>query len=195
MREHGRQKHGAGRMIEIMSEPIIRHLREVAGTERVYGQGQFLFHQGDTVAAIHEILDGSVSMVRHQDDGAMFVTQKVAAGSILAMPSLFSDIYHCDAIADSSTRTRSVPKQAVRARLLERPEFAAAWNDCFIGGFHGAVLRSEILSQRTVAARLDAWVAAHGGKPPAKGAWKMVAADIGTSPEALYRELAKRRKT
>ena len=28
---------------------------------------------------------------------------------------------------------------------------------------------------------------------PAKGTWKTVANEIGTSPEALYRELAKRR--
>ncbi len=181
-------------MIQIMSKQIVEHFRQIAGTEKTFGRGQFLFHQGDSVAVIHEILDGLVSLVRHQDDGASFVTQTAAPGTILAIPSLFSDVYHCDAVADLPTRTRSVPKHAVRARLLENPQFAAAWNDRFIGSFHSALLRSEILSLRTVAARLDAWIASHGGKPPAKGEWRMVAAEIGTSPEALYRELAKRRK-
>ncbi len=178
-----------------MSRLIIQYLQDIAGTEQVFGRGQFLFHQGDTVAVIHEILDGLVHLVRHQNDGALFVTQKAATGSILAMPSLFSDVYHCDAIAETSTRTRSIPKQAIRTRMLERPEFSAAWGDLFMGDFHGALRQSEIRSLKTVAARLDAWVTAHDGELPVKGEWKMVAAEIGTSPEALYRELAKRRKT
>ena len=55
------------------------------------------------------------------------------------------------------------------------------------------MLRADAkLSLRTVAERLDAWIAA-SGRYPAKGEWKTVAAEIGNSPEALYRELAKRR--
>lgn len=182
-------------MITIMSNLIIQYLREIAGTEQVFDRGQFLFHQGDPVAVIYEILDGEVHLVRHQDDGALFVTQKAPSGSILAMPSLFSKVYHCDAIAEVCTLTRFVPKQTVCARLIEQPDFAAAWNERLMGVFHGALRKAEILSLKTVAARLDAWIAAHGGVLPAKGEWKRIAAEIGTSPEALYRELAKRRKT
>ncbi|MBI3452136.1 MAG: Crp/Fnr family transcriptional regulator, partial [Rhodospirillales bacterium] len=91
------------------------------------------------------------------------------------------------------TRTRSVSKNAVRARLLEQPEFAAAWHDRFVHIFHDTALRAEIFSRKTVAERLDAWIAANGGKLPAKGTWKTVAAEIGTRPETLYREIAKRR--
>lgn len=182
-------------MIEIMFEPIIRHLRQIPGTERGFDGGQFLFHQGDTVAVVHEIVEGQVSLVRHQDYGASFVTQKAGPGSILAMPSLFSDVYHCDAVAEVKTRTRSVAKSAVRARMLAQPEFAAAWNDRFIHVFHDTALRAEILSHKTVEARLDAWIAANGGELPEKGTWKAVAAEIGTSAEALYREVARRRKT
>ncbi len=53
--------------------------------------------------------------------------------------------------------------------------------------------RAEILSLRTVAARLDAWTAANHDRLPEKGAWKTLAAELATSPEALYRELARRR--
>ena len=56
-----------------------------------------------------------------------------------------------------------------------------------------ARLRSEILSLKTVAQRLDAWIGWNGGRPPEKGEWKFVASQIGVSPEALYREIAKRR--
>ena len=43
-----------------------------------------------------------------------------------------------------------------------------------------------------VSARLDAWLAWHGELPP-RGDWKQLADQIGVSPEALYREMARRR--
>jgi CRP/FNR family transcriptional regulator, dissimilatory nitrate respiration regulator len=52
-----------------------------------------------------------------------------------------------------------------------------------------------MLALRTVAARLDAWCAANDGMAPARGAWRVVAAEIGVSPETLYRELARRRRS
>jgi hypothetical protein len=44
-----------------------------------------------------------------------------------------------------------------------------------------------------VAERLDAWIAWNDGNSPEKGEWKLVANQIGVSPEALYREIGKRR--
>ncbi len=49
------------------------------------------------------------------------------------------------------------------------------------------------MTMKNVAARLDAWTAWHGEATPSKGERKFVAHQIGVSPEALYRELAKRR--
>jgi CRP/FNR family transcriptional regulator, dissimilatory nitrate respiration regulator len=98
----------------------------------------------------------------------------------------------CDAVAVAPTVTRSVRKSAVRARLARNRAFAEAWLAHLAREVQAARTRAEILSLRTVAERLDAWVAARGTFP-AKGEWKTLAAEIGTSPEALYRELAKRR--
>ena len=39
----------------------------------------------------------------------------------------------------------------------------------------------------------DRWLFSYGKRMPAKGAWKSLAHQIGVSPEALYRELARRR--
>ena len=52
-------------------------------------------------------------------------------------------------------------------------------------------LRSEILGMKTVAERLDSWLAFN--PLPPKGQWAATADNIGVSPEALYRELARRR--
>ncbi|WP_236841765.1 hypothetical protein [Bosea sp. PAMC 26642] len=53
--------------------------------------------------------------------------------------------------------------------------------------------RAEIASLKTVAMRLDAWLALEEGELPPRGRWREVAAEIGVSPEAFYRELAARR--
>jgi hypothetical protein len=58
------------------------------------------------------------------------------------------------------------------------------------GGEKGA----ETVSLRTVAQRLDAWLAWNEDRLPGKGEWKAVAEEISVSPEALYRELAARRR-
>lgn len=67
------------------------------------------------------------------------------------------------------------------------------WNAYMAREIQHARRSAEIISLRTVAARLDAWIAWNDGKFPPKGEWKTVAEDMGTSPEALYRELSKRR--
>ena len=53
--------------------------------------------------------------------------------------------------------------------------------------------QAETLSLKTVAERVDAWTTLNNGLPPPKGRWRQVASEIGVTPEALYRELARRR--
>ncbi len=53
-------------------------------------------------------------------------------------------------------------------------------------------MRSEIVALKTVAQRLDAWLTWHDAIPP-KGECRALAFEIAVSPEALYRELGKRK--
>lgn len=179
-------------MIAIMSLDIHDHLQNLPCAEVAFGNGRFLFHQGDEVRKMYRILDGSVHLIRHQADGAAVILQRAGAGSILAEASLFSERYHCDGIAMAATRAAAIAKSTMRSRLTRDRSFAEAWAAHLAREVQAARLRAEILSLRTVAARLDAWTAWHDGRPPAKGEWKIVAGEIGTSPEALYREIAKR---
>jgi CRP/FNR family transcriptional regulator, dissimilatory nitrate respiration regulator len=179
-------------MIEIMST-LTDLLLAMQSTERAFAPGEFVFHQGDDVRAVHLVREGAVNLVRHQPDGAALVLQRAAAGSVLAEASIFSARYHCDAVAVAPSVTRSIRKSAIRSRLAGNRAFAEAWLTHLAREVQAARTRAEILSLRTVAERLDAWIAAGGGRVPARGEWKTVAAEIGTSPEALYRELAQRR--
>jgi CRP-like cAMP-binding protein len=54
--------------------------------------------------------------------------------------------------------------------------------------------QSELLALRGVGDRLDAWLGLNGGALPEKGRWHDLAAALGVTPEALYREIARRRR-
>lgn len=181
-------------MIVIMSIPIEPFLSGLRARQWTVDAGQLLFHRGDTVKEVHFILTGSVHLVRYQSDGSTLILQRAGPGSILAEASLYSETYHCDAVASGRAEIRAYSKASFRRLLATSPEFSHVWARFLAGELQGARLRSEILSLKTVAGRLDAWIAWNGGDLPEKGEWKLVANEIAVSAEALYRELARRRR-
>lgn len=159
---------------------------------RVFRKGQYLFHQGDAIASMFLIESGEVRLLRRRPDGGAVVLQRALSGSCLAEASLFSDTYHCDAIATTRVCARMVSRREMRQLFENDQVFAAAWASHLADEVRDARLRTEILSLRTVSERLDAWVTANGSIPQ-KGHWKEFAQEIGTSPEALYREFSRRK--
>ena len=181
-------------MIDIMFGLIEPYLRGLRTRERHFNSGQPLFHRGDPVKEVHFVLAGSVHLVRHQADGSFLILQRAGPGTVLAEASLYSGVYHCDAVAFSSANTRTYAKASLRKLLAINPDFSNVWAGYLAHELQSARLRSEVLSLRTVAERLEAWTAWNGSKSPKKGEWKLVANQIGVNPEALYREFAKNRR-
>jgi len=179
-------------MIAVMSQRIIHLLKALRTFERRLPEGGFLFHRGDPVTSLFLVPEGTIELVRHRADGGMVILQRASRNAVLAEASVFSQRYHCDAFAASPSVVLAVPMTEVRSRLAQSPDFAEAWVEYLAHEVQEARLRSEILSLRTVARRLDAWLLSHGEPMPVKGEWKSLAHQIGVSPEALYRELARR---
>ena len=140
---------------------------------------------------LHVVEVGEAHLVRHRAQGVTLVLQRALANTLLAEASVFSVRYLCDGVAVSPTQTLAIAKSAVRRLLAEDPGFAESWAVHLSRELHAIRLSAKILSLRTDRERLDTWTAWHGEGLPAKGTWKTVANEIGTSPEALYRELAK----
>jgi CRP-like cAMP-binding protein len=176
-----------------MPRSIERHLSGLRSRRRHFDSGRSLFCRGDIVTDMYFVLTGSVLLIRHQRDGSALILQRAGPGSILAEASLYSGTYHCDAVASAATDTRAYAKTSFKKMLAKSPESSNVWADYLAQELQRSRLRSEILSLKTVAARLDAWIAWNGGSAPEKGQWKLLAGEIGVSPEALYREIAKRR--
>ncbi len=132
-------------------------------------------------------------LFRCQDNGTALILQRAGPNSILAEASLYSASYHCAARAEVAAVTWAIPRAGLLARIEEDAELAIVWARHLAHEVQQARLQSEILSLKTVAARLDAWVSWHRSLP-ARGHWSTLAHEIGVSPEALYREIALRRR-
>jgi CRP-like cAMP-binding protein len=178
-------------MIVIMSD-LPQMLAELPGSELHLAAGESLFHQGDAVRSLHLVEAGLVHLVRYQSDGAAAVMQRAGPGAVVAEASLHADHYHCGALAMAASRVRRIAADAVRRALDERPEFARAYALHLAREVQRMRQRAELLSMRTVRERLDAWLS-FGGALPGRGGWRPLADDLGVTPEALYREIARRR--
>lgn len=179
-------------MISIMSETLIEMLQALGGRHRQFDAGRFLFHAGDPVRHLFVVEAGEVHLLRHRPDGASLVLQRAAAGSLLAEASLFAEQYHCDAVAVRPGRALAVDRRAVRAAFANDVKLADEWSRYLAQEVQATRARAELLALRTVAERLDAWLASRAGVLPPRGGWKSLASEIAVSPEALYREIARR---
>ena len=178
-------------MIAIMSDELGSLLQGLQGRECEFAAGASVFHLGDPIRLVHFVRRGTIHLVRHQVDGAALILQRARAGSILAEASVYSECYHCDARAETVAATWAVARKDFRRCLEMKPEAYQAWAQHLAHEVQRARLHAEILSMKTVAARLSAWMFWNGALA-AKGQWRRVADEIGVSPEALYREIARR---
>ena len=180
-------------MIAVMSSQIARLLEPLSPRPMTFSEGAAIFRVGDPVRLVHLVSSGTIHLLRHHANGEPLLLQRARSGSILAEASVFSDRYHCDAVAITATETFAVAQKALRERIGADGAFAEAWVRHLGGEVQSARLQAEIMSIKTVAGRLDAWIAWRNCLPP-KGEWGALAAEIGVSPEALYREMARRRQ-
>jgi CRP-like cAMP-binding protein len=84
-----------------------------AAVERKLKAGEPLFHLGDKIAGLYEVIAGRVRVIRVDRSGRELILYVAVAGETIAEASLFSPVYHCDAIAASDAMVRVYPKAAL----------------------------------------------------------------------------------
>lgn len=181
-------------MIAIMLSPPMPQLLARSDRDIVLRDGQRVFGAGEVVRFLFVVREGCVQMLRRQPGGASLVLQRARPDQLVAEASLFSQHYHCEAAARGSTLLARIPKAAVVEQLLTEP----AWLESFAAHLAAEVQRTrgraELLSLKKVGERVDAWLSLYGGVPPDRGRWIDWASELAVTPEALYRELARRRE-
>ena len=163
--------------------------------ERRLKPGQTLFRAGNRSLGFYEVVGGTVRLIRVDRSGREAVLQTAVAGETLAEASLFSSVYHCDAVALTEAVIWLYPKAAVLAELQRDPETGKAF---------AAMLARQVMALRTRLERRNIYSArdrirhyltvnagADGRTVALTGTVKQLAAELGLSHEALYRVLAR----
>jgi CRP-like cAMP-binding protein len=178
-------------MIEIMSDWIARLFD--GGLGRTLAASEPLFHSGDSIDHMFLVIEGQIGLVRQTSNGTELRLQTARPGQVVAEASAYSDVYHCDARASVHSTLCCISVGEFRSRLRSNKDVAGAWTAHLAYAVQSARTGAEIRTLRTVAERLDAWLG-ECGKMPEKGMWTELAAELGVSREALYRELGNRRR-
>lgn len=185
------QAHHLRHMIKIMSRALETLF---TGSRSVHLAAEGVLFRGATqVSEMFLVISGDIHLCRHTVHGAKMVLQLARPDMVLAEASAYSDSYHCDAIAATDCVVLALPKPAFLSALASDPDLSATWAATLARGVQAARLRSEIRSLPKVADRLEAWLG-EGNALPQKGHWQDLANELGVTREALYRELARRRK-
>ena len=162
---------------------------------RVLAAGDRLFQTGDPAVAIYRVERGRLRLIRRTPDDHLVVLHTARAGEFLAEASLFSDAYHCDAVAVVSSRVRAYPKAPLLAAL--RTDLGLA--DAFIARLAHQVqdlrARLELRNIRSARQRVLQYLRlraeADRRTVAIDGPYQDIAAEIGLTREALYRTLAR----
>ncbi len=181
-------------MITIMLSDLSRFLESLSQSRFRLAQGEALFRKDDAVLALHVLRIGEVHVVRHGVSGNRLILQRAGPGSVVSEPSVHSERYHCDAVAICQTEGYSIPRALFVVSMAENPAMASLWTRHLAREAQKARSKAELLTLKTVSERLDAWLDLNDAALPTRGKWQEIASEIGVSREALYREIATRRK-
>jgi CRP/FNR family transcriptional regulator, dissimilatory nitrate respiration regulator len=154
--------------------------------------GAMLGRAGAPPRFMFAVLSGQAQLIRHGEDGAIAVLQRVRCG-FLAEASLSSKRYHCDLVCTERSAVVRFPIKEFRASLLSDASFQMAWIEHLCSELKKSRSQCERLALRGARARILHYVRSEGlhklkELTQSKKAW---AAELGLSHEALYRELAK----
>ena len=161
---------------------------------RSLARNEVLFRQGDKVRAIYFVEEGRLRLERRTFDGRLLILGTTPANEFFVEAALFSDVFHCDAVAAEPSRVRVYPKAMVLNALRTDPESAMS----FLADVAHQVIelrqRLELMKVRSAKERLMLYLDANAGPDGRtvnlRGQLQDIASDLGLTPEALYRTLA-----
>lgn len=174
---------------------IFETLATRAPIRRKLAAGETLFRAGERVKALHVIVTGRLQLVRISATGRTVILHRAGDGEAFAEPSLFSERYHCDAVAEVPTEVIAYAKADIIDELAKDAGRMMSLLRHFTGQVQTLRARAEILSLRAAPERLLVYFRLHmpavGDVVHVKGTWKQIAGEIGLTHEALYRALAR----
>jgi CRP-like cAMP-binding protein len=152
-----------------------------------------LFRTGQRTIGAYQVLSGRVRLARVDRSGRETVLYTAGSGDMIAEASLFSSIYHCDAIASTAAKVRLYAKDGVLAEFKRNPEAAKSFMTRLARQVMDLRTRMELRNIHSARDRVRHYLALHAGADgatvPIEGTLKEL--ELGLTHEALYRTLAR----
>ena len=165
---------------------------------RSLARNELLFRQGDKVTAIYFIEEGRLRLERRTFDGRLLILGTTPANEFFVEAALFSEVFHCDAVATEPSRVRIYPKTAVLDALRSDPASAMSFLKLVAHQIIDLRQRLELMKVRSAKERVMLYLDFHagvGGTVSLPGPLQDVASELGLTREALYRTLASLEQT
>lgn len=152
--------------------------------------GSQLFHAGQKPAWMYYVRSGEAVMQRVTSAGAPVLLQRASAGFI-AEASLVSQRYHCDGLCRTDCELLALPLQELRAAIDGDAATRWAWIGLLSAQARQQRARIERHALKSIRERLQHLVLADGraGRYLSPATKVELAAELGVTPEALYRGL------
>jgi len=165
-----------------------------AAIDRKLKSGQALFRFGDKTAGFYEVISGRVRLVRVDCAGQEIVLHVAGPGDTLAEASLFSPVYHCDAIASTNAAVRIYPKTAMLGAFEKDPAAARAFTATLARQVMNLRTRIEQRNIRSARDRIRHYLGVNAGADGCTvelhNTLRETSAELGLTHEAFYRTLA-----
>jgi CRP-like cAMP-binding protein len=169
-----------------MLDALLKSLPDTAVTVTKIGQNGLLFRQGETTRGFYKVSVGAVILQRRSEAGGTLILHRALAGDFIAEASIFSDVYHCDALCISDTQCIRYDRRAVLSLMRSDPNFTMRFANHLATQVQQYRAHAEILSVRSAKERVIA--ALYAGYH--QGTVTELAGQINLTHEACYRALA-----
>ncbi len=148
--------------------------------------GAYVFRLGGKPFGLFFLVDGEVHLIRHTKSGDAVPIHRAYAGEFFAEASLFSDAYHCDAIAQTHSKLLKIDRSQTLALMETNPRFSIEISTYLARQVQDYRRLLELRSirsaqERVLSAVADGWL---------KGNILSFAAQLGLSHETVYRALS-----
>ena len=159
---------------------------------------EFLFRQGDRAEHVFVVEDGHIQLTRYLSNGKSVVMHVARTGQTFTEAALFSEVYHCNAVADVKSRVRVYRKHEILETIRSQPSFALE----YVASLSKEVLRlrTQLELHNIPSARERMLQFFLLQADPESMEFKIevslkdVAANLGLAHETFYRELARMEK-
>lgn len=157
-------------------------------------KGESLFKQKDDVANIFYIKSGRVQLTRNTIDGTSVILHTGQQGETIAEASLFSDHYHCSAIATLPSQIHYINKNKLLNHLEENPSDMQELLSVLASQVRDLRAINEIKNIRSANERILTFIRNNVNNEKVMvldSSLKDIAHKIGLTHETFYRELKK----